>query len=335
MVVFNLIISILMLFATSAWSKSLLIDAPPGSGSFYLTPNTTSPPIFHHQLYGPLGNQTNATAGWHITQWNTWADLPTSAVYNARGPCQARPGTTPSWYASSKSSHVCSWPASPDQAGLVELHQDGSQLPCGAEFDTFLGPNTAVYSHYPSGMVVSQPLGALKALEVAFNVTMAGVPVVTDRCGTSPQCQGGGHVDYGYAVLGVVMDNREQGQTLFYQVNLGDTRDNTGCSHHGNACDVVPLRWYANSNPYGATDSPANYNATCLKMSSASPGTVNTPTAYRLNVLPKLLDALVHGPASLNKDAGEWTVGGCYLGIGMQGSVTQSMYVESLDIVES
>jgi hypothetical protein len=138
-----------------------------------------------------------------------------------------------------------------------------------------------------------------------------------------------------YAVLGVVMDNRQQGQTLFYQVNLGDTRDYTGCHGHGNACDVVPLRWYANTNPYGATDSPANYNATCLKMSSLSPGSVNVPTFYHLDVLPKLLLALSDGPTTLSKDASEWTVGSCYLGIGMQGSVTQSLYVEGLDIVET
>ena len=137
-----------------------------------------------------------------------------------------------------------------------------------------------------------------------------------------------------YAVLGVVMDNRQQGQTLFYQVNLGDTRDNTGCPGHGNSCDMVPLRWYASSNPYGATDSPANYNATCLKMSPSSPGSVNTPTLYRLDVLPKLLQALAQGPATLSKDAEEWTVGSCYLGLGMQGSVTQSLFVESLDILE-
>jgi hypothetical protein len=126
--------------------------------------------------------------------------LPDSATYNTNGPCQARSGSTPTWFASAASGHVCSWPSTPSHPGLVELHQDGSQLPCGNEFDTFLGPNTDVYSTYPAGMTVSQPLGQLRSLQVQFNVTMAGVPVVTDRCGTSPQCDGGGHVDYGYVM---------------------------------------------------------------------------------------------------------------------------------------
>eukprot|EP00730_Choanoeca_flexa_P019054 TRINITY_DN9292_c0_g2_i4.p2 TRINITY_DN9292_c0_g2~~TRINITY_DN9292_c0_g2_i4.p2 ORF type:complete len:186 (+),score=11.73 TRINITY_DN9292_c0_g2_i4:686-1243(+) len=138
-----------------------------------------------------------------------------------------------------------------------------------------------------------------------------------------------------YAVLGVVMDNPSAEQTLFYQVNLGDTRDYTGCPHHANACDLSPLRWYANQNPFGATDTPQNYNATCLKMSSASPGAVGNAVDYRLDVLPKLLRALAQGPSGLVKMASEWLVSGCYIGLGMQGNVSQSLYVHHFDIQES
>eukprot|EP00730_Choanoeca_flexa_P019055 TRINITY_DN9292_c0_g2_i6.p1 TRINITY_DN9292_c0_g2~~TRINITY_DN9292_c0_g2_i6.p1 ORF type:complete len:331 (+),score=52.35 TRINITY_DN9292_c0_g2_i6:124-1116(+) len=320
-------VTTLSISATSA--KSLLTNPPPGAGSFYLTPNTTRPPIFHHQLYGPLGRSINTTANWHVTQWSSWKDLPTKAVYNQQGDCTAHP-TPPAWFASSSSSRVCSWPHQ-----TVELSQNGHGLPCGEEFDTFLGPNTHVYANYPSGMQPSPPLNELSSLIVRMNITLPMIPVVTDRCGTSPQCQGNGHVDYGYAVLGVVMDNPSAEQTLFYQVNLGDTRDYTGCPHHANACDLSPLRWYANQNPFGATDTPQNYNATCLKMSSASPGAVGNAVDYRLDVLPKLLRALAQGPSGLVKMASEWLVSGCYIGLGMQGNVSQSLYVHHFDIQES
>ncbi|EDQ91264.1 uncharacterized protein MONBRDRAFT_6354, partial [Monosiga brevicollis MX1] len=140
-------------------------------------------------------------------------------------------------------------------------------------------------------------------------------------------------VGHSYSVLGVTISSNTYGQTLFYQVNLGDTRDNTGCPTHGSSCSPQAQSWYATSNPFGVSDSPANFGAPCLRMSQASPGAVRVK--YELDVLPKLLAALERPPAhsNLGTDPAHWFVSSMYIGIGSQGSVDQTMVIEEVDLV--
>lgn len=62
--------TLVVLCVTSAAAREiqLLVDPGPASAALYLTPNTTAPPIFHNQLFGPLGG---AKSFYHLTQWNT------------------------------------------------------------------------------------------------------------------------------------------------------------------------------------------------------------------------------------------------------------------------
>lgn len=161
---------------------------------------------------------------------------------------------------------------------------------------------------------------------------MPYIPEVTSRCGRFPQCGASGHVDYGYAVFGLIIDNIAASQTVFYQVNLGDTRDATGCKNHLEACSTSHMRWYASSNPFGATDTPATLGYPCLKMSRESSGVLNASVTYSFDVLPRLKLLLQQGPAALDQNLTRWQATGTYIGLGMQGSVKQSMIVHHIDL---
>lgn len=97
-------------------------------------------------------------------------DLPTTATYGDRGPCAAY-GGVPTWYTASDSGHVCAWRV--NESWTFELHQDGSGIGCGPEFDTFVEPNTHVYPDYPAGARDSPPFDQVKQLKANIVVLIA------------------------------------------------------------------------------------------------------------------------------------------------------------------
>eukprot|EP00043_Microstomoeca_roanoka_P014992 m.149471 g.149471 ORF g.149471 m.149471 type:complete len:339 (-) comp16157_c0_seq19:1275-2291(-) len=331
------VLLLLALLTRHVDAVQLLTDPGPRLPAVYLTPNTTQPPIFHGQLNGPVGR---SNPSWHITQWNTWQDLPAQGL-NGSGtptPCVAPPRWPDALelvnFTTAASGHLCLWRDLHSKNIVVELLQNGDHLPCGNEFDSFLEPTSpAVYPNFPAGIIASQPLASITSMNVSFTACMYDVPTVEQRCGTTPQCQGSGQVDYGYAVLGVVLGNAQDSQTLFYQLILGDTRDNTGCPHHPNSCDENSMSWYANSNPFGASDYPGTLDVPCLGMSSGSHGIVNQSVTYQLDLLPRFKYALLNGPEAISHDLSKWSVTGIYLGLGMEGQVTQHVALSGLSVV--
>ena len=73
--------------AGAAREVQLLVDPGPSAAGLYLTPNTTSPPIFHHQLYGPIGG---AKSFYHLSQWNTPQSTSVRRASGGRGRKGAR-----------------------------------------------------------------------------------------------------------------------------------------------------------------------------------------------------------------------------------------------------
>lgn len=213
----------------------------------------------------------------------------------------------------------------------IEIHQDGTDATCGFEYDSFLEPNTNVFPEYPQGLrppTTTASLASLSNITVSFGALLLNATVTRNRCGSSPQCGPSGKVDYGYGVLGVVIGNAAAGQTLFYQVQLGDTRDGA-CPGVRNTCEPSALFWYATDNPYGASNTAGAYGQPCLGM-SPSYGIRGRRVPLRFDVLPKLVDAIENGPASMSKDLAQWAVGEIYLGIGLEGSVSQTIILDSV-----
>lgn len=217
-----------------------------------------------------------------------------------------------------------------------EVHQDGAALACGNEFDSFLENNDHIYPAVPPGFTPSPPLPQLTHATVSFTAEVLAPSHVRDRCGTSPQCAGAGKIDYGYAVLGAVASNTKAGQTFFYQVTLGDTRDNITCPSGDkprNQCLPAPLSWYFSTNPFGASDTPANLGATCLGLSAVGGGATAVPVEYNLDVLPRYYHALANAPAGMDTDPNNWVLSSVYLGVGMQGDVRQTVLLGDLSVV--
>lgn len=352
-------------------ASSLLTD--PGftnpAGAVWLSPNTTQPPIFHYNLYGPLAAPPTpppvaASSPWMVTQWNTNANLPAPASSGSgANPCRAthlRGGvqtTQPAWFTSNpRSGHLCYYTDTPLASSAsststppstptptLEVHQDGSHgLPCGHEFDSFLSPIGRDYVHFPTGMRGSHGLASLAWLNLTVGLTLLpGSGVVAHGCsnGTTPDCGPSGRVDYGYVTAGVVLHSNASQQTLFYQILFGDTREGRGCPGLRSACSPAsPTSWYSSTNPFGANDVIASFDgAPCLGLGSPAPGTavpVGQRHLYQINVLPALLHAIRTGPPALSRDTSAWLASGIYIGPGLEGAVQTTLLIDSVDIVE-
>lgn len=140
--------------------------------------------------------------------------------------------------------------------------------------------------------------------------------------------------DHPPPVLGAVISNKASKQTFFYQVALGDTRDNTTCrgKELRNHCDKVAMSWYFNSNPFGANDSPVTLGYPCLGLGQDSRGARNRVVHYKLNVLPRYLQAFAEAPATMDTDPSHWQLDSVYLGLGLQGDVRQTLVVGDLSV---
>ena len=181
------------------------------------------PVHFNHTLLGPVGNAAHPR--WYLAEWNNPSHLNLASTPGTASICMD-PGYNAlrqpsSWTLSSASASGPSDPSSPEtvcrlSSGNYVLRQNGSSISCGPELDLFVSPTGSNYPAFPQGFIgPSPPLSNLTTLRATFTFGMLQ-SVTEARCGSFPQCGGGGHVDYGYGVLGVIFDNYEAGQTIFY-----------------------------------------------------------------------------------------------------------------------
>lgn len=317
----------------SEWT-SLFVAPGPGDNAVYLAPEK-----FNHTLLGPVGKGT--TAHWYAAQWNNpyellpQGDRAFGSFVPRAEPMQCASDIGASiplaWNATTPSAGICAFESESASAPGWQLLQDGSELDCGIEYDLFLSPTGSNYPGYPTGIHATPNLTAMSALRVSMTLRLSEA-TVSDRCGTSPQCAGSGHVDYGYVVLGLIGSSTPAGktpQTLFYQVLLSDTRQTLGCGG-GSDCAARETEWYFKSNPFGANDAIASFNQSCLR-----PGAPEA-TVFEFDALPLYKRAVQTGPqdgsGSFNTDTSQWSIDGVYLGMGMQGSVRQSLFVQDFDV---
>ena len=244
--------------ATNDSGSSLLSD-PGLKASDWLwigPPKNTHKPM---NLSGPIGAAGGSTDGrWMVAQWNTPAPLPVRALppgsSGAADACRAQPSPGPlAWHTHSAAASVCVYePRAAGSPRPVLLVQEGGSaeapLSCGLENDLFLAPTAAdVYGNSPVGMEQSAPLSELSALRISFRASLK-LSFPRARCGHTPYCNATiADIDYGYSTAGVTFSNRAARQTVFYQVQLWDTRCHTckakpcGCERTGQWTCKMPM----------------------------------------------------------------------------------------------
>ncbi len=133
------------------------------------------------------------------------------------------------------------------------------------------------------------------------------------HCGTD-LCGYEGHIDYGYITVGVVLSNVKNKQTIFYQIQLFDTRDNLiDCKTGGNSC-VGTTNWYFRNNPYGVNDNIPIYGYKCLNYTN------NKGIDFKQDILQRFVYIITVESVNANIDGldrniSNWQVGGMYLWI--------------------
>lgn len=289
-----------------------------------------APEAFNHSLIGPVGLGPGPSSHWYAAQWNNPAplqDARVSAAATVSCPAQGMGQRPLDWSLQSATAAVCRYGGA---TPAWRVAQNGDKVPCGTEDDLFLAPVGGNYPGAQQGMRRSPPLASMSQLRVTMTASL-DTAAASVRCGADPQCGPGGKVDYGYAVLGIVcsaLDAPGGGQTLFYQVLLADTRQHSPCAG-GQACSKRPLAWYFEQNPYGASDTIANFGAPCLEPRAAA------PSVLEFDALPQLRAAVEAGPPGGNgffANATAWSVTGVYLGVGLQGSTSMTLDVADFDV---
>lgn len=302
--------------------------AASGNVVWYVTSQTSEsnllyiqPRTYNTSLLGAIGIGANQPQPkWHIDQWNIPSQLPVAAT--------PTPSTTDgnSWMTANAHARVikydepcnnCSF-ANYQRSKRIELGQNGAALPCGVEFDNFLEPNDAqLHVNYPAGFLrysITPPISELSSLVCHFTASNIYEAVTT-------RCINQGKVDYGFLVLGVVLNNTSSNQTLFYQVILRDTRP----SFYANGASPGSFYYFTGVNEVGTPGIyGVNDTAGVFGRPSLAPGmTID----YTLDIASQVKRNIQNGPSTLNKDLTKWKVASCYIGSGVEGStVITSQY---------
>eukprot|EP01116_Phalansterium_solitarium_P007353 TRINITY_DN19994_c0_g1_i1.p1 TRINITY_DN19994_c0_g1~~TRINITY_DN19994_c0_g1_i1.p1 ORF type:complete len:368 (+),score=81.02 TRINITY_DN19994_c0_g1_i1:148-1104(+) len=296
----------------------LRMEHGPSEQSLYL-----DPVVFDHSLEGPVGA---GASNWLIAQWLIPNGLNPASVNFSRGSCML---DSVVWNLANQDARVCLGNSSAHSGLALELAQQGDEVPCGNEFDLFVSPVDSNYPAYAQNVLPLSQMPSLASLaSVTFGFTASLVySQITPRCGPAGSCGPSGELDYGYAVAALTLDNVAAGQTLFYQIMLYDSRQDTPACGNGNDPCVQSREWFFTTNPWGVSDAIVNFDgAACLRVDPL-------PRAYTLDVLPALVSALKQGAQyGLSPDASGWQVSGLYVGLGLQGSVTQTVIVSNISL---
>ena len=281
------------------------------------------PVVYNESLFGPYGTSSAATSAWEISQWlNPFPFLGGPTAIVPPNPSCSSEGLAGVWSIENPSMRVCLSTAKTStriwKAGesVIQLAQDGTHLECGNEFDLFLSPIDAAYPRYRQN-VERRSLAELESLQL--NVSFELVYTATSqRCEKSPkQCGPSGEVDYSYITIGIPLSNNYTDQTIFYQINMFDTRSSF-CPTI-DPCTPTGPYWYFTTLPQLGV----NYNIAdfagqrCL---------LQAGDVSRVSIGKDLLDTLKHSVAFANQTFGSdgnmshWFTGSLYVGSGMQGN---------------
>ncbi len=251
-------------------------------------------------------------------------------------------------------------------------------LPCGAEFDTFLAPTDGEYNNaLPGPNLIPQSAGApslgdMASLTVSFTARLTSWGVVAPRCGAAGSCGPSGKLEYGYAVMGIVLSNPTPNAT-------GTARARGGLGPAATeqlSSSAAPSSQHSPAAAAAAAPLPpetlfyqlilADTRAASPNCAANDPCTTNfsywffpalptlgvsdaasymgvpclrpdapAPTSYDLPLLPRIAGLIRDGAEryGADPDLSHWYVTGLYVGTGLEGSARAGIVVEGVDAV--
>jgi hypothetical protein len=267
--------------------------ASPLQSSVYVARSTGTPAFL-----GRAGNMAAPDPSWHLAQWGIPADVQPAA------------GAASDWSNGNGYGAIHYYASEASGNNVYELAQNGqtAALPCGKETDFFLETgDPATYPGKPDGFVLSAPLNTLTAATMSV-----GLKVVYEtnngRC-PSP------NVNYVGYVTSLVLTNPTSNQTLFYQIDLRDSR---GISSNMSWC---PAYEGMGNGLFCLDDGVGILGGTVVQANG-----VRTNNAG--NILPRLQQILAtqHHKASypgqvLDSNLSNWKIQNAYFGQVLQGGV--------------
>ena len=296
--------AILVLSALSAWltlSGPVEAAKPEPSGSevpVYLPPTGLwlAPSDFGKALYGPTGPRAN----WHAAQWDIEEDLPAFD----------RNGVSRNQYASVR------WLGDK----RYELSQDSSRISCERtypsgraavnEVDLLITPNNTYYSSYPQTTAKDTQDNIAELSQLNAGITLK----IEQAAASDLVCK----VSYTTFMYAVVLSNYARGQTLFYQLHLGQFAG----ERDGIKVGTMRPHWFFNgSNVQTAVSGQWGF-ADCITSFGQEWAQLGTLRTYRLDLLPRLLWVIEQGSQhGLDQDLTHWHLAGTYHGQNTMGHV--------------
>ena len=297
---------------------SFLTNPGPDQTALWLTPKNYNG---NH-----LGKMGNGNANWYVSEKNIPNELRSTPIFGQGTWCSDPPGGEAIWHTANQHARICLGPWG-DSTYQIELAQNGAEIPCDKAFSLYISPNNDLYSSSPQGIIEkdnSPDLSSMSSLIYKFGTKLIHSGA-SERCGQVPQCGGAGEVDFGFGTAIIVLSNTVNQNTLYFQVYLYDTRANESCAL--DPCDSWK-RWFSKQHPFGVTNSIGSYNKSCLKS-----GTDHV--LYEIDILPKLKNDIMSGPPEtddFDNNLSNWRVSNIVIGIGLMGSVGQTMVVDHIGL---
>jgi hypothetical protein len=309
--------------AATANASSALLEPGPTQSPLYFSP-------IHHNgtLIGPAGSSGGALDSlWEVSQWTNPDPVTEAVVARQHGTLPTRCPPNSSWGVETRSSRVCvTRGAGGGQAVELAASGDGTGLKCGKEFDMFLSPVGHAYPHYKVNMA-PVGLGDVHAIRVTATIELAHIRT-RKHCGTTA-C--GAHPDYGYVTLGLPFHTAatRPGQVNFFQIGIYDSRW-AECKGSSDMCDAdKPWGWYFDKSPrFGVTVAAPSFRGNkCLRGG-------NETVTFDADVLPVIREAIGIAAKRFGGHpvVADWSLGGLYVGSGLQGATTMTTRVSNITI---
>jgi hypothetical protein len=266
---------------------------------------------------------TEGSPNWHIVAWNIpGGKLP---------PFVQRKVGESTVFGSQAAAAAVEVVKSPNGRVSYRLSQDGSVLPCEAEHkpresDLFAAPNDE-RAKPPEGpaMVLPQQgkllLPSLSRLVAEATVTVSSGSVISPK---------GCDVSQGGALISIILNNAVSRQTLFYQVKLSivcgpQPRVRTElCTQ--STTHPRPF-YFSRANPFGVDDPLPMFGQKWIGN--------NERRTIKIDVLPRLVEHIEHGPSGMDHDPSHWDVGKYYNGQHIWGDVTVTSQWEDIGLIAS
>jgi hypothetical protein len=291
-----------------------LVAAP---RDFALKEPESPPPPGGPFTYSISGGSPN----WHIVAW----DIPGGKL----PPFVERKVGETTVFSSRAAEAAVEFVRRPDGRVSYRLSQDGSALPCEEkhqplESDLFATPND-IGAKPPEGPGLFFPqqgklfLPGLSHLVAVATVTINSGPAsVPKGCGVSQ----------GTALISVILNNTVSHQTLFYRVDLSSV-----CGPQPSARSEFCARtishprsfYYFRTDPFGVQDPLPIFGQRWVGN--------NERRTVNIDLLPRLIEHVEHGPPGMDHDLGHWHVGRYYNGQHIWGDLTMTSQWEDIKLI--